>query len=74
MNEPRQTVLIIDDNDAVRTALEVLLSLHGLCVLGAASPEAGLECMMRRDIDVVIQDHCCPNWPDSSVAATIFPR
>ena len=56
MNEPRQTVLIIDDNDAVRTALEVLLSLHGLCVLGAASPEAGLECMMRRDIDVVIQD------------------
>ena len=56
MNEPRQTVLIIDDNEAVRTALEVLLSLHGLRVFGAPSPEAGLACLMRRDIDLVIQD------------------
>jgi DNA-binding NtrC family response regulator len=54
--ETRQTVLIIDDNDAVRTALEVLLSLHGLRAVGAANPEAGLARLQAGDVDVVIQD------------------
>ncbi|MFO1467510.1 MAG: sigma-54 dependent transcriptional regulator [Steroidobacteraceae bacterium] len=56
MMETRQTVLIIDDNDAIRTALEVLLSLHGLQAVGAASPEAGLARLQRGDVDAVIQD------------------
>ena len=56
MSELRQTVLIIDDNDAVRTALEVLLSLHGLRAIGVASPEAGLARLQHNDVDVVVQD------------------
>ena len=56
MIETRQTVLIIDDNDAVRTALEVLLSLHGLRAVGAVSPEAGLARLALGDVDVVVQD------------------
>ena len=32
-----RTVLIIDDNDGVRTAFDVLLSLYGARVVGAAT-------------------------------------
>jgi DNA-binding NtrC family response regulator len=49
-------VLLIDDNAAIRTALEVLLSLQGLAVRHADSPEAGLAQLAREEIDLVIQD------------------
>jgi DNA-binding NtrC family response regulator len=49
-------ILVIDDNDAVRMALEVLISLHGARVEGANSPQAGLELLERESIDLVIQD------------------
>ena len=51
-----RTILVIDDNEAVRTALEVLLTLEGARVEGAASPAAGLERVARGGIDLVIQD------------------
>ena len=50
------TVLLIDDNAAVRTALEVLLSLQGLDIQQADSPAAGLQILERGDVDLVIQD------------------
>jgi len=50
------TVLLIDDNPAVRTALEVLLSLQGLNVIEAETPESGLQLLDRGEIDLVIQD------------------
>jgi len=49
-------VLLIDDNAAIRTALEVLLSLQGLGILQAATPEEGLALLAREEIDLVIQD------------------
>jgi DNA-binding NtrC family response regulator len=49
-------ILIIDDNDAVRTALDILMSLHGARVIGAASPAEGLELLEREPVDLVIQD------------------
>ena len=36
------TILVIDDNPAVATALEVLFSLHDIASLHADSPAAGL--------------------------------
>jgi DNA-binding NtrC family response regulator len=51
-----RTVLVIDDSAAVRTALDVLLSLHGARVLGAASPAEGLAVLTRESVDLVIQD------------------
>jgi DNA-binding NtrC family response regulator len=51
-----QTVLVIDDNDGVRVALDVLLSLQGLTVIGAADPDEGLERLASGDVDLVIQD------------------
>ncbi|HSN73406.1 MAG TPA: sigma-54 dependent transcriptional regulator [Steroidobacteraceae bacterium] len=48
--------LVIDDNDGVRTALEVLLSLHDLEVATAGDPVEGLAVLARGGIDLVIQD------------------
>jgi DNA-binding NtrC family response regulator len=50
------TVLLIDDNPAVRTALEVLLSLQGLSVVQASGPDEGLHLLAQSDVDLVIQD------------------
>lgn len=50
------TILIIDDNDAVRTALEVLLSLQGHRILTAGNPEEGMRQMATHPIDLVLQD------------------
>jgi DNA-binding NtrC family response regulator len=49
-------VLIVDDSEAVRTALDVLLSLHGARCLGAASARQALEMLDREPVDLVIQD------------------
>ena len=50
------TVLVIDDNPAIGTALEVLLSLHDIATVHADSPAAGLEMLARQRVDLVIQD------------------
>src|SRR5688572_13516747 len=50
------TVLVIDDNPSIATALDVLLSLHEIETLHAASPEAGLAMLEREPVDLVLQD------------------
>ncbi len=50
------TVLVIDDNASVRTALKVLFDLHDLRVLCAESPEDGLALLGREPVDLVLQD------------------
>jgi DNA-binding NtrC family response regulator len=50
------TILVIDDNPTVATALEVLFSLHDLRTICAASPEEGLARLRREPVDLVIQD------------------
>ncbi len=49
-------VLVIDDNPAVATALEILFSLHDIGTLTADSPEAGLAILDREAVDLVVQD------------------
>ncbi len=51
-----RAVLVIDDSEAVRTAFDVLLSLHGARVVGARTPAEGLDALAREPIDLVIQD------------------
>jgi DNA-binding NtrC family response regulator len=53
---PHATVLVIDDNPAVGTALEVLFSLHDLRTLRATSPRQGLDLLRREAVDLVVQD------------------
>src|SRR5690606_20797336 len=50
------TLLVIDDNPSVGTALELLFSLHEIDVERAETPDAGLELLRRGGIDLVIQD------------------
>ncbi len=51
-----RTVLVIDDNPAVGTALDVLFGLHDIRTLVAESPAQGLDVLSRESIDLVVQD------------------
>jgi DNA-binding NtrC family response regulator len=50
------TVLVIDDNPSVATALEVLFSLQDIATLRALSPAEGLRLLQVHDVDLVVQD------------------
>ena len=50
------TILVIDDNPAVGTALEVLFSLNDIQCLRAQSPEQGLAMLRQETVDLVVQD------------------
>ena len=50
------TVLVIDDNPAVATALETLFSLHEIDTRTAATPAAGLAALDEDPVDLVVQD------------------
>ena len=49
-------VLVIDDNEGVRTALSILFSVHDLPCITAASVEEGLAALDRNPVGLVIQD------------------
>jgi DNA-binding NtrC family response regulator len=51
-----QTILVIDDNEGVCKALEVLFSLHELRTLCAHSPGEGLALLESESVDLVVQD------------------
>ena len=51
-----RTILVIDDSEAVRTAFEVLLALHGARVFGAGTAAEGLALLARERVELVIQD------------------
>lgn len=51
-----RTVLIVDDQSAVLDALSLLLSLHDIRPLTAATPDEGLASLARERVDVVIAD------------------
>ena len=51
-----RTVLIIDDQAAVRDALSLLLSLNDIRPLAAATPDEGMALLARNRVDVVIAD------------------
>jgi DNA-binding NtrC family response regulator len=51
-----RTVLVIDDNPAVGTALSLLFGLHDITTLTAASPQAGLASLAAHRVDLVIAD------------------
>jgi DNA-binding NtrC family response regulator len=50
------TVLVIDDNPSVATALEVLFSLQEIDTLRALSPAEGLRMLEQQAVDLVVQD------------------
>jgi PAS domain S-box-containing protein len=65
-----ETVLIVEDEDAVRTLATRVLREHGYNVLEAASGEQGLELASRHDgqIDLVLSDVVMPGMGGVAVA------
>jgi len=51
-----ETILIVDDNQAVCSALSLMLELHGYQTLTCLSPEVALELVQLHDIALVVQD------------------
>jgi DNA-binding NtrC family response regulator len=51
-----RTILIIDDNAAVASAIGVVLGLRDIRMLAAQTPEEGLAVLARERIDLVIAD------------------
>ena len=51
-----RTVLVIDDNPGVASALEVLFGLHEIRTVSASAPEQGLSLLESEDVDLVIAD------------------
>jgi DNA-binding NtrC family response regulator len=49
-------VLLVDDQQAVRTALEVLFSLHDIPTLSASTADEVLHIIRTEDVGVVLQD------------------
>jgi DNA-binding NtrC family response regulator len=49
-------VLIVDDQPAVRTALETLFEVHGLPVVTVSTPDEALHLLATEDIGAVVQD------------------
>lgn len=49
-------VLIVDDNQGIRTALSTLFDVHGIPALAMSSPAEALETIVEENIGVVIQD------------------
>ena len=49
-------ILVIDDNEAVCTALLTLFQLQGYQVLLAQSPELALQLLARQTVDLILQD------------------
>src|SRR5712691_2538987 len=52
----RATILVVDDEQAVRETLEDCLSSYGYRVVSAASAEAALDLMARRAVDLILTD------------------
>ncbi len=59
--QPAGTVLIIDDEMAIRESLEVLLESDGYQVLSAASAEEGLARLAEQPSDAVLLDFALPD-------------
>ncbi len=55
-NRDMRTVLVIDDNPAVGTALDLLFGLREIRTLHAATPADGLALLARERVDLVVQD------------------
>ena len=69
-----QRILIVDDEDAVRSAIKLLLRFDGHVVETASN---GHEAMQRFDsahFDVVITDYCMPGMNGGDVARAVKER
>jgi len=56
----KHTLLVVDDEDSVRSALRRTLRGEGYEILEAGSGPAGVAILKARPVDIVISDHAMP--------------
>src|SRR5512134_2023251 len=61
MTQTHASVLVIDDEEIIREALEALLSAEGYRVTTAATGREGLDAIANRSIDTVLLDLMLPD-------------
>src|SRR5262245_54320084 len=61
MAQPPASILIIDDEEIIREALEALLVVEGFAVATAATAGQGLELLGDRSFDAVLLDLMLPD-------------
>ena len=66
MGEPTK-VLIVDDNEGIRTALSVLLDVHDIPHLAVSRPTAALEAIRTFDLRTEIIH--CHDWTSGLIPA-----
>src|SRR5690242_17274576 len=61
MSHPSGSVLVIDDEEIIREALEALLTAEGYAVRTAETAAAGLEALANGNVDAVLLDLMLPD-------------
>lgn len=60
MSHQKRNILIVDDDEAVRFALEMTLKSEGHNVISVSGPEQGLQILRSTAVDMVISDQTMP--------------
>jgi CheY-like chemotaxis protein len=71
MNPEAKTLLVVDDDPAVRESLEELLRRQGYRILTAADGEEGLRLVREKRPDLIILDVALPGMDGFRVATLI---
>lgn len=50
------SILVVDDNSSICSALTLMLDIHGYKALSCETPEQALAIVEKQDISLVIQD------------------
>ncbi|WP_153914437.1 sigma-54-dependent transcriptional regulator [Shewanella sp. TC10] len=50
------TILVVDDNSSICSALTLMLDIHGYKALSCETPEQAIDIVTKQDISLVIQD------------------
>ncbi len=70
----RETVLVVEDNQALRDGLAMNLKLNHYAVLTAASGEAGMTLAFEARPDLIVLDILLPDWSGLDILSALRAR
>lgn len=74
MISERETVLLVDDEENILSALRRLFRLDGYTILTATSAEAGLECLETNRVQLVVSDNMMPGMGGMAFLSLVRER